>query len=99
MFPGFILKQFAPRPRALKLDRFPIRESEKGPEFFRDERGKGVEQKKDLPEADVLNRQAGSLFHLVCQSTFRVLHVPVAKIIPEKTVNASEHGIEFELFI
>ena len=50
----------------------------------------GVQQQQCLAQHEVLNRETVSLGRRVLQFRLRYLHVPVAKIVPEKFIGAKQ---------
>ena len=58
-----------------------------------------MKQKKDLPDAYVLDGKTGTFFFIVAYSGLRMLDVPIAKVVPEETVYAPQHGVELVVFV
>ena len=52
-----------------------------------------------MPDANVLNGEAGLLLLLIPDSGLRMLDVPIAKVVPKETIYASKDGIELIVLI
>src|SRR5688500_8533742 len=66
------------------------------PQFLRDERHERVQQLEGLAEHKILDGQAGRLGGWVLQLRFRDFHVPVTKIVPEKSIQRLYGGAKLE---
>jgi hypothetical protein len=65
------------------------------PEFFGDEGGEGGEEEEELAEDEVLDGEDVGAGGGVLDAGFRDFDIPVAKVIPEKGVEALGGGGEF----
>ena len=52
-----------------------------------------------MPDANVLNGEAGLLLLLIPDPGLRMLDVPIAKVVPKEAVNASKDGVELVVLV